>query len=108
MSRYLLFSTVFSVSHEVKASTMNTKIMNKRLKNMFPEYREIMQVLAQDDPHFAKLMEDHDELDRQIIQLEQDPVNLINEDIEALKRKKLKLKDTLYSLLKNAAVKDTE
>lgn len=75
---------------------------------MFPEYREIMQVLAQDDPHFAKLMEDHDELDRQIIQLEQDPVNLINEDIEALKRKKLKLKDTLYSLLKNAAVKDTE
>ncbi|NHC03710.1 DUF465 domain-containing protein [Acinetobacter sp. 187] len=87
---------------------MNTKIMNKKLKNMFPEYREIMQVLAQDDPHFARLMEDHDELDRQITQLEQDPVNLINDDIESLKRKKLKLKDSLYTLLKKAAVKDTE
>lgn len=82
---------------------MNTKIMNKKLKNMFPEYREIMQVLAQDDPHFSKLMEDHDELDRQITQLEQDPVNLINDDIECLKRKKLKLKDSLYQLLKKAS-----
>ena len=87
---------------------MNTKIMNKKLKNMFPEYREIMQTLAQEDPHFSKLMEDHDELDRQITQLEQDPVNLINDDIESLKRKKLKLKDTLYTILKKTAVRDTE
>ena len=86
---------------------MNTKIMNKKLKNMFPGYREIMQVLAQDDPHFAKLMEDHDELDRQITQLEQDPVNLINADIESLKRQKLKLKDTLYHLLKKASIQGT-
>lgn len=85
---------------------MNTKIMNKKLKNMFPEYRETMQVLAQEDPHFAKMMEDHDELDREIIQLEQDPVNLINDDIESLKRKKLKLKDSLYQLLKKATTKE--
>lgn len=87
---------------------MNTKIMNKKLKNMFPEYREIMQVLAQDDPHFSKLMEDHDELDRQITQLEQDPVNLINDDIECLKRKKLKLKDNLYQLLKKVSEHPSE
>lgn len=78
--------------------------MNKKLKNMFPEHRELMQTLLQDDPHFAKMMIDHDELDRQITQLEQDPVNLINEDIECLKRKKLKLKDSLYSLLIKASV----
>ncbi|MBU3847603.1 MAG: DUF465 domain-containing protein [Candidatus Acinetobacter avistercoris] len=83
---------------------MNTKIMNKKLKNMFPEHRELMQTLLQDDPHFAKMMIDHDELDRQITQLEQDPVNLINEDIECLKRKKLKLKDSLYSILLKASV----
>ncbi len=85
---------------------MNTKIMNKKLKNMFPEYRDLMQMLAQENPHFARLMEDHDELDREIIHKEQDPVNLINDDIESLKRKKLKLKDTLYQLLSKASTAD--
>ena len=75
---------------------------------MFPEYRELMQKLAQDDVHFARLMEDHDELNRQITQLEQNPVNLINinDDIELLKRKKLKLKDSLYQLLQAASVQN--
>jgi uncharacterized protein len=81
---------------------MDTKTMNKKLKNMFPEYREIMPVLAQEDPHFAQLLEDHNELDREIVQIEQDPVKLIHEDIEGLKRKKLRLKDTLYHILQNA------
>ena len=85
---------------------MNTKIMNKKLKNMFPEHRELMQILAQDNPHFAQLMEDHDELDREITHKEQDPVNLINDDIESLKRKKLKLKDALYQLLSKASTAD--
>lgn len=87
---------------------MNTKTMNKKLKNMFPEYRDLMQILLQEDPHFAKMMLDHDELDRQITQLEQDPVNLINEDIECLKRKKLKLKDALYLILQKASAEQIE
>ena len=47
-----------------------------------------------------------DDLNRQITQLEQDPVNLINinDDIELLKRKKLKLKDHLYQILKTTSV----
>lgn len=87
---------------------MNSKTLNKKIKNMFPEYRELMQKLAQDDAHFSSLMENHDELNRQIIQLEQDPVNLINinDDIEQLKRKKLKLKDSLYQILKTASVQN--
>lgn len=87
---------------------MNTKIMNKKLKNMFPEYRDLMYSLVQDNHHFAKLMEDHDELDREITHKEQDPVNLINEDIESLKRKKLKLKDALYQLLCKASTADSK
>lgn len=71
---------------------------------MFPEHRDLMQTLLEDDPHFAKMMLDHDELNRQITQLEQSPVNLINEDIECLKRKKLKLKDALYLILQKASV----
>ncbi len=85
---------------------MNSKNLNKKLKNMFPEYRDLMQKLATEDVHFARLMEDHDDLNRQITQLEQDPVNLINinDDIELLKRKKLKLKDHLYQILKTTSV----
>ncbi|SPL71006.1 YdcH family protein [Acinetobacter stercoris] len=79
---------------------MNSKVMNKKIKNMFPEYRELMNILKQEDPHFSKLLEDHDELDKKITQLEQDPVCLIHDDIDSLKRKKLRLKDEMYRILK--------
>ncbi|MDM1292375.1 YdcH family protein [Acinetobacter indicus] len=81
---------------------MKTKECNKKVKLMFPEFRELMQQLREDNPHFARLFEDHEHLDRKISQLELDPVHQINDDIEALKRKKLKLKDQIYQLLKQA------
>lgn len=66
---------------------------------MFPEHRDLMSTLKQEDPHFAKLLLDHDQLDREISHLEIDPINHIHEDIELLKRKKLRLKDRLYLIL---------
>lgn len=69
---------------------------------MFPEFRDLIQQLREDNPHFARLFEQHEELDQEICLLEQDPVNVINIDIETLKRQKLKLKDELYRLLKLA------
>ena len=66
---------------------------------MFPEFREIIQKLREDNPHFAKIFEEHEILDKEINHLEQNPVNLINDSIESLKRKKLKLKDEMYRLL---------
>lgn len=82
---------------------MNSKVMNKKLKHMFPEYRELMCTLKQEDPYFAKLLIDHDELDREISHLELDPLNHIHENIEQLKRKKLRLKDQLYLILQKTA-----
>ena len=70
---------------------MNSKVMNKKLKLMFPEHRELMCTLKQEDPHFAKLLTDHDQLDREISQLELDPINHIHADIELLKRKKSRI-----------------
>ena len=81
---------------------MKTKECNKKLKNMFPEFREQIQTLREENPHFAKIFEDHEQLDHEITHLELNPVNLINDDIEFLKRKKLKLKDEMYLLLKQA------
>ncbi len=69
---------------------------------MFPEFRDLIQELRDNNPHFSKIFEDHEQLDREISQLELDPVHQINDDIEALKRKKLRLKDEMYHLLRNA------
>jgi uncharacterized protein len=79
---------------------MKTKDCNKKTKLMFPEYRDIIQQLREENPHFAKIFEDHEELDREICQLEQDPVNYLQNDIEVKKRKKLRLKDEMYRLLR--------
>ncbi|TCB67815.1 YdcH family protein [Acinetobacter sp. ANC 4178] len=78
---------------------MNTKECNKKVKLMFPEHREIIPQLRQDNPHFAKIFEEHAVLDQEICRRELNPISRINDDIEALKRKKLRLKDEIYRLL---------
>lgn len=83
---------------------MKTKDCNKKVKYMFPEYRDLIMQLRDENPYFARIFEEHDELDKQITQLELDPINRINSnsDIETIKRKKLKLKDEIYRLLKTS------
>jgi len=71
---------------------------------MFPEHRDLMCTLKQEDPHFARLLHDHDQIDREITHLELDPLNHIHQDIERLKRKKLKLKDQLYLILQRTTL----
>ncbi|SPL71008.1 YdcH family protein [Acinetobacter stercoris] len=69
---------------------------------MFPEYRSLISKLKQEDNRFAKVFEEHNALDHEIIRLEQNPVTSGLDDIEVLKRKKLKLKDELYTMLREA------
>ncbi|TCB61324.1 YdcH family protein [Acinetobacter terrae] len=82
---------------------MKTKECNKKVKKMFPKHQELIHKLRHDDPHFAKMFESHQELDKEIAQLELNPVNLINDDIESMKRKKLKIKDEIYKILTRTA-----
>ena len=71
---------------------------------MFPEYRDLLSKLKQEDTHFARLFDEHNELDDKISGLENDPVASVSaqDDIDALKIKKLALKDQLFDLLKKA------
>lgn len=69
---------------------------------MFPEFKDLIPKLREDNPHFAKIFEEHERLDREVNQLEQDPVNQIRDDIELLKRQKLRLKDQMYLMLQQA------
>lgn len=69
---------------------------------MFPEYRDLISRLKQDDNHFARLFNEHNELDDKITGLENNPVTSGLDEIEALKRQKLHLKDQLYAILQKA------
>ena len=72
---------------------------------MFPEFRDLISKLKQEDAHFARLFEEHNELDDKITGLVNNPVTSGAEEIEELKKAKLKLKDELYALLQKAAGK---
>lgn len=72
---------------------------------MFPEYRDLISRLKHEDAHFARLFNEHNELDDKITGLENDPVTSASaeEEIHELKQKKLALKDQLYVILKKAS-----
>ena len=72
---------------------------------MCPEYRDLISKLKQEDAHFARLFDEHNELDDKITSLVNNPVTSGSEEIEELKKAKLKLKDELYALLQKASGK---
>lgn len=68
---------------------------------MFHEYRDLIAELKQSDNHFARLFDEHNDLDEEISRLENDPAAPSRHDeIEQKKRQKLKLKDDIYTILK--------
>lgn len=70
------------------------------LGNEFPELRERIHQLKQNDHHFARLFGEYEELDKRIVRIE-DGVEKVSEDALAqLKAQRVALKDTLYGLLK--------
>lgn len=69
---------------------------------MFPEYRELFSQLKANDRHFDSLISKHHELDQKIQLMEAHVEPASHEDIEILKKKKLRLKDEMYELLKKA------
>lgn len=70
---------------------------------MFPEYRDLISKLKQEDAHFARLFDEHNKLDDKITGLVNNPVTSGLDEIEELKKQKLQLKDQLYVILKKAA-----
>ncbi|WP_334325423.1 YdcH family protein [Gilliamella apicola] len=67
---------------------------------MFPEYRELISKLKNNDLRFQKLFDLHNELDQKIKNIESGITVDTSETIEALKKQKLKLKDEIYDILK--------
>lgn len=66
---------------------------------MFPEHRELISKLRHENAHFAKIFDEHNDIDHEIIRLEQDPVTSNLNEIDVLKKKKLHLKDEIYQMI---------
>ena len=67
---------------------------------MFPEYRDLISVLKNEDKHFARLFDEHNELDHKIQNMLEKIEFGTPEEIENLKKMKLRLKDEMYTILK--------
>jgi len=70
---------------------------------MFPEYRELITQLKTSDAHFVSLFQQHNALDQQVKRMVSRTDPSTPEQIETLKKEKLRLKDEIFSLLKKAA-----
>lgn len=65
----------------------------------FPEHRETLHHLKLNDPHFARLATDYEEVDKQIVRIEDSVEAASDQRLEDLKKQRLHLKDQLYARL---------
>jgi len=74
---------------------------------MFPEYRELITHLKTENPRFLSLFDKHNRLDGEILRREGPNGTGYCEEVAHLKREKLRLKDELYQMLKNASLQQS-
>jgi uncharacterized protein YdcH (DUF465 family) len=70
---------------------------------MFPEYRDLISKLKTTDHHFSRLFEQHNDLDQKIRNMETHIQRGTSEEVEVLKKEKLRLKDQIYAILQKAS-----
>ena len=66
---------------------------------MLHEYRDIITELKQENAHFAKIFEKHNEIDDQVTAVEEGREHMEQLALETLKKEKLKLKDEAYQMI---------
>jgi len=69
------------------------------LVHEFSEHREKIHSLKVGNAHFAKLFNEYDELTKDVERLENEGVPVSDEAFENQKKKRLQLKDQLYSMI---------
>ncbi len=66
----------------------------------FPEFRERIVRLVAENGHFARLQESYDRLTTRIEALEDEGMPISDDELEKLKKERLRLKDELYALMR--------
>lgn len=66
---------------------------------MFHEYRDEVTKLKTSNAHFAKIFDEHNELDDKITKIENGEEIAQDMELEILKKQKLRLKDEAYAMI---------
>lgn len=72
------------------------------LHHEFPEFNDEIHYLKMNDNHFSRLFEQYHEINQEVQRIEQGVENTSDEYLEQKKKERLKLKDDLFIMLKNA------
>ena len=70
------------------------------LINEFPEFQHTIDTLKSQNNDFAQLLNEYDTTDKKIYGYSQQSQPVSDSHIEVLKKKRLRLKDQLYSILR--------
>lgn len=66
---------------------------------MLSEYQDLIPDLKASNAHFAAIFEKHNELDKQINDIEEGRGHMEDLELEKLKKEKLRLKDEAHALI---------
>ena len=69
------------------------------LHHEFPEFKDTIRELKMNDNHFARLFDEYHVATTEVEKLEGQGVPVGDQVFDALKKKRLKLKDELYAML---------
>ncbi|MBP7204711.1 MAG: hypothetical protein RJA63_3340 [Pseudomonadota bacterium] len=75
------------------------QVEHHELHHEFPEFLDVMQVLRNSDSHFSEMFDEYHALTNQVEHLEEEDVPVDDFTIEDMKKKRVKLKDSMYKML---------
>ncbi|MDY6890903.1 MAG: DUF465 domain-containing protein [Pseudomonadota bacterium] len=73
------------------------------LVHELPEYRDQIRTLKMENAHFAKLYDEYHAITKQVEKMEEEAIPVATRTEEEYKLKRLRLKDQLYAMLKEAS-----
>ncbi|GCU42657.1 hypothetical protein HmCmsJML030_01211 [Escherichia coli] len=73
---------------------------------MFPEYRDLISRLKNENPRFMSLFDKHNKLDQEIARKEGSDGRGYNTEVVRMKKQKLQLKDEMLKILQQESVKE--
>lgn len=65
----------------------------------FPEHKDTIHALKTSDAHFLKLFDEYHDITHEVHEIENDGVDVSDEHFEAIKAKRVHLKDELYQII---------
>ena len=75
------------------------QVEHHELHHEFPEFLDVMQVLRNSDSHFSEMFDEYHALTNEVEHLEEEDVPVDDFTIETMKKKRAKLKDSMYQML---------